>query len=475
MDKKNIILLVSVVVFGFAIMITSIAFLLREPEPTSPEPTTPSLTLPNVDGDLTIPDTEIDTQIQEIDKTGFDSQTLYWVEKLEDVCDLASELNNGKTLESLCEKYFPEEYREYKESFLLGDDQKEEYPADKADALYSNLVSMAEHRDFAGIIMEVDTLMREYKFTMPYNYKIGDIYHDATVLKDLKVMSDAARVQNIGKLKTPEMMVISAVYEGFKEQCAMYAASNALCFPKNTRINIQSVETYTVSPNSENYHEKMMNTYFNTMSADLPVTKITFVIDFDRSVFDVYSFGTAFEKNVQISENINSAICIFDASGTLLYDLGVLSDVELEALKKEKPEYAVEIDMEISRRDKLQDLPSGNNQPSGEIDENFEGMISPDEYDDNLEYDFDKYERFKTTVFEVHIPQYKLANNTYNRIYTIQQVTNPEIQGLRTLSYYRSIYRANKNFAAFINNNQWSRMMPNYDLADQLIGSGTPD
>lgn len=112
MNKKNMIFLAFVLIFGLLIMICSAYLLLQHSNPengeqTETQETTPSVeTLPNTNIEVTIPKEDIDNQISEIDKSGFDSQTLYWIEKLEGVCDLAAELNSGKTLEGLCNEYF---------------------------------------------------------------------------------------------------------------------------------------------------------------------------------------------------------------------------------------------------------------------------------------------------------------------------------------------------------------------------------
>lgn len=468
MDKKTIILLIAAIFVGILIFVGSIFLLFNGTRPAEPAPTIPAEPLPDFGGDVIIPTEEVKQQITDIDKIGFDTQTTYWIEKLGTVCDVSEELNSGKTLESLCEFYFRDEYKKYKEAMLLGDDELEEYPEDMVNELYNELVTLGVDGLYLEITNRIEDLMAEYKFTMPHNYKIGDLYYDAMLLSEIDSMNSATRVKTIGKVKTPELQVSAAVRQDILEQCAMFAGEESMCFEKGTYINIVSVEEYTIHPESEDRHEKVMNSYFNTNATEMPVVKIRFTIDYEQSPLTIYGYNDYFKL-----ENENHYL--YDKDGKFLLDFDDYSDEEFEDLRQWYPDYIFEINVEFARREKE----ASNNKVEGNetgVDENFSGMASGDtpEFDES-DYDTKLFARYQKTVYEAYIPEYSLVKNTYNRIYLIIPVDNLDINCLKTVQAYKDIFKYNDTCFQFIYKNQWSRMSDISGLANEIIGQGTPE
>ena len=468
MDKKTILLLIAAIVVGALIFVGSIFLLFNGTRPVEPTPTIPATPLPDLGGDVTIPTEEVKEQITDIDKLGFDTQTTYWIEKLKTVCDVSAELNSGKTLESLCEFYFREEYKKYQEAMLLGDDDLEEYPDDKTEELYKELVTLGVDGLYLEVIDKIEGLMTEYKFTMPYNYKIGDLYYDAMLLSELDAMSGATRVKTIGKVKTPELQLSAAVRQDSLEQCTMFSGAESMCFEKGTYINIVSVEEYTISPDTKDYHERMMNSYFNTNNTDMPVAKIRFTIDYEQSPMTVYDYNDYFKI-------ANKNHYLYDKDGKFLLNFNDYSDEEFANLLQWYPDYTNEINAELARREK-EALNNKVEEDKTGVDENFSGMASGDSQEfDEAEYDTKLFARYQKTVYEAYIPEYSLAKNTYNRIYLIIPVDNLDINCLKTVQAYKDIFKYNDTCFQFIYKNQWSRMSDMSGLANEIIGQGTPD
>jgi hypothetical protein len=473
MDKKNLILLLAVLIVGAFFLIGGMFLLLTGTQSEQPpEIAEPVETLPDFGGDVTVPKEELEHQIDNVDKLGFEELSGYWVDKLKDVCDLPAELNKGQTLETLCEYYFPEEYKAYKEALLLGDENLEEYPEDMSDELYKELIGLAENRTYHEIKYRIEDLMQSYKFTLPYNYRIGDLYYDVMLLEEIDNMTSATRVKTIGKLKTPELQLIEAVRQSPKEQCCMSGNLASVVFEQGTHINILSVEKYTINPKTNDYHEKLMNEYYNTNQTDMPVVKIRFTVDYEQSPMGIDDFDGYFKFN-------EGEYILYDESGAVGFDMSDYSDSELKDFAELYPEYAEKINTELQRRKEERENPASDEIGNEEMPDGYMGSasavvpeINQDEYDSRL------FEEYKPTVFEAYITVYSLPKNTYNRIYIINQVDNLHIACLKSAQYHRDILKGSDVMLSFIYKNTWSKMNNTEELEglqDELLGQGTPD
>ena len=470
MDKKNLMLLIVVLVAGAFILIGGMFLLLTASHDTiEPTPTEPVETLPDFGGTVTVPTEDLNHQVDNIDKLGFENLSGYWVDKLKEVCDLPAELNKGQTLESLCEYYFKEEYKAYKEALLLGDSKLEECPEEKTNDIYKELIETAVNRNYQEVKYRIEDLMKMYKFTASYNYKIGDLYYDVILLEEIDTMSNATKVKTISTIKTPELQLVEAVRQGYKEQCAMYGNTSSICFESGTHITILSVEEYLVKPNSTDYHEKLMNEYYNFNKTDMPVVKITFKVDFEQSPMKIDSYNGYFK--------FNNVHYLYDEYGDILLNMDDYSTNELIELLQWYGDYSDDINAEIERRkaENQSNTSLNNTDTNGD----FVGMPSGETPETDLsEYDTSLFERHKETIYEAYIPEYSLPKTTYNRIYIINQVDNLDINCLKTIQAHKDILKHNQTSLTFIYQNQWSKMNNSEELEglqNELLGQGTPD
>ncbi len=90
-------------------------------------------------------------------------------------------LNNNpdSDISDLLLAYCPDEYYALKNTYLLGKEESKEYDQANSQSLYNSLLNKYCEGDYAYIISQVEELIKTYKFTMPYNYPICNLYQDA--------------------------------------------------------------------------------------------------------------------------------------------------------------------------------------------------------------------------------------------------------------------------------------------------------
>lgn len=459
MSKKTVIFVAIAFILMFALAIGAVVLLFNGTGeiPSNVDVTTPSI-YNEFEEDLTVPIENLQEQLSEIDKTGFDSQTLYWINKLREVLpsdtSLEEQLNDEQTIEKLCKEYFPEEYKAYKQAFLLGDDTKAEYPEDKNYDLYLNLLRMAETGDYQGVIRHVDRLLNEYKFTLPYNYNIGNVYRDSITLSNFYEMSDASKIKAIGNLSDPAMQLIATVHENSKSQCTMIVSDNSLYFKDKTRIEIQDMETVLIPWDTKDYHGILMNRYFNADNQNLEVVKIRFKINYDLSGYTPNYFYPHFNLS---DEN---KWVVKDENGNVICDLTTFDETTLETWILEHPAYS---DQARNVYNNMTSENSSEGDTEMDIDNSF--MYRPVE---NVEdYDYEKYELFQDVIYEAYIPIMEIVAGSFNRLYLIQQVSNPEMNYFDDISHYISTYASNVEIQKFLRDNEWLYWNKDYFIDDE--------
>lgn len=80
--------------------------------------------------------------------------------------------------------YCPKEFDALNNTYILGLDSNPEYDETSSNVLANELITLYEEDKYSDIISKVDELLKKYKFTMPYNYEICNLYNDAKVTQN---------------------------------------------------------------------------------------------------------------------------------------------------------------------------------------------------------------------------------------------------------------------------------------------------
>lgn len=99
----------------------------------------------------------------------------------------------------------------YENSLKLGKETSPEYPEKESNVFYKELLKKAETAEFPTILSMIEEKASKYKFHEEYNWKIGNLYYDATLM----IATLDAPVENRGhmvkNMKDPTMLMIGTL------------------------------------------------------------------------------------------------------------------------------------------------------------------------------------------------------------------------------------------------------------------------
>lgn len=88
-----------------------------------------------------------------------------------------------------------------------------EYPKEQSGILKKQLLDLAQNSDYVGIIQKMNSLLDHYSFSKGENLDIAGIYHDVTLMKDIKDETDKIKYGDaVATSKTPEMLVANTLF-----------------------------------------------------------------------------------------------------------------------------------------------------------------------------------------------------------------------------------------------------------------------
>lgn len=141
----------------------------------------------------------------------FDKDTNASLEENSDKTSLSQEELDKLTQEEKNKYAMGESYVEYQNAYKMGAINLPEYPKEESDVLYSELCNLAETANFQDIIDKVDSLKNKYKFHEDYNWRIGNVYLDATVIMSTQTVKVEQKGDMIVNLKDPNMLLIGTL------------------------------------------------------------------------------------------------------------------------------------------------------------------------------------------------------------------------------------------------------------------------
>ena len=135
-------------------------------------------------------------------------------EKIDENEELTDEEKEALKKQDFIEKgnnILGQQFISYQDAVKLGDDDKEEYPKEKSDYFYKQLISMAQKADYLNITKEIEEQMETYKFHEEYNWKIGSVYYDSTVMLGVLTAPVEGQGQMVKNMKDPIMLTIGTL------------------------------------------------------------------------------------------------------------------------------------------------------------------------------------------------------------------------------------------------------------------------
>lgn len=195
-------------------------------------------------------------------------------------------------MDELFSMYCPEEYMELNNTYLLGKESSSEYNETSSAILYKELLSLYEQYKFQDIVDKVEGLLSSYKFTMPYNYPICNIYQDAQLSLDYDTNQDAIKY-GLDYMHTPETYFINFMRLNYLDKYLIIKDSKSYLPEEYDEISILLTET--VDEDDEEY-AWLKSQFWDYIRNAKSVTRITYtetIVEVDANydvVTNVYQY-----------------------------------------------------------------------------------------------------------------------------------------------------------------------------------------
>ena len=190
--------------------------------------------------------------------------------------------NPDADISDLLLTYCPDEYYALNNTYILGKDSSTEYGEAESQQLYNTLLSYYCEGKYSEIKTEIEELIQSYKLTLPYNYKLCNLYQDAKAMITYDLNTDAI-LYGLSYMHSPE-----TYFENFlkltnnqKADLIVDASSNV---PFADSYGIFTERTYI--EDTATYESK----YSNYFTEDTKVLKINFYILKERNSFEAILF-----------------------------------------------------------------------------------------------------------------------------------------------------------------------------------------
>lgn len=99
----------------------------------------------------------------------------------------------------------------YENSLKLGRETNPEYPETDSKLFYNELVKKAETAEFPTILSMIEKKASKYKFHEEYNWKIGNLYYDSTLMIATLDAPFESRGHMVKNMKDPTMLMIGTL------------------------------------------------------------------------------------------------------------------------------------------------------------------------------------------------------------------------------------------------------------------------
>lgn len=211
------------------------------------------------------------------------------IENSDELTEEEKEVISNMDLDEKAEYMLGQLYTEYQTAVKIGDESKPEYPEEKSSQLYKRLISMAEYADYANIIKLIDDELVNYKFHEQYNWKIGAIYYDATVMMGTLTVPVEGQGQMVKNLKDPIMLAIGTLMIPEKSRRDVIINPESL-----TPIFSGSVDIVEIEENPED--DKIAQEIYNTQGSVRNVYKMTILLETTNKIY-AYVYTTPSSSN----------------------------------------------------------------------------------------------------------------------------------------------------------------------------------
>lgn len=175
-------------------------------------------------------------------------------------------------------------YAKVKNTVKLGDPNSSEYPKEKTDELYKELIGKAEvanidRGDYEGILNEIEATARSYRFYEEYNWKIANVYHDANLLNETSDVKDpTGKGYLVSQMTDPQMFVIGTLMIPEEARRNVITDKTSLSPSFSGPVRIREVKKYNLEKDTLP-KDSIIDDMFDRVFSMQNIYKITFEIE----------------------------------------------------------------------------------------------------------------------------------------------------------------------------------------------------
>lgn len=196
------------------------------------------------------------------------------IENNKNLTDEEKEELKDKDLEEKANVTLGQQYIVYKDAIKLGEENKKEYPKEKSDDFYKQLLYMAQKADYLRITQTVEEEMKTYKFHEEYNWKIGNVYYDSTIMLGVLTAPIEGQGEMVKNMKDPVMLTIGTLMIPEKSRRSVILNEESLSPIFEGAVSISDSKEVT-----EDMGDKYVIEIYNNAGSVKTVLKIDFSVE----------------------------------------------------------------------------------------------------------------------------------------------------------------------------------------------------
>lgn len=147
-------------------------------------------------------------------------------------------------------------------ALVIGNPNGPEYDETNSNALYKELIKLAETASYLDIIDRVDSLTSNYYFSKDYNLRIANVYLDSKIMINIKENSESLELGQKGYMvansKDPYMILIDTLMLHERERRNVIKEVSSLSPMFEGAVRIEDTKVYNFSNRDEDTQAKII-------------------------------------------------------------------------------------------------------------------------------------------------------------------------------------------------------------------------
>lgn len=166
----------------------------------------------------------------------------------------------------------------FENTLKLGKETKPEHPQTQTSVFYKELIREAESANYLDILSLIEKKATQYKFHEEYNWCIGNVYYDATLMKATLDVSEDMKGYMVKNMKDPSMLLIGTLMIPEKSRRDVIVNTDSLSPIFDGAVRIKKHEEVLVKED-EDFEDDFMNIILTETFSVNKIHKFSFEVE----------------------------------------------------------------------------------------------------------------------------------------------------------------------------------------------------